>query len=140
MLNRRRTALRRHPVRTFVAIAGYLHNTLAATLRLVRDGALTGPLAWLVAQLPSICVTGVFRAHARLLLAERDEYLRMLMVRKSLVATGSTLVVATVWGFLANFGQVSQRDGLNVAILWFLGLGPGQFQNHWMGKQPREHA
>jgi len=137
MTNHRRPAMRRYVVRTFVAITGYL-LTLAAAVRLVRDGSLTGPLAWLLALFPGLCVIGLFWAYARLLLEEQDEYLRMLMVRQLLVATGFTLSVATVWGFLANFGQVSQIDGFYFAVLWFVGLGLGQAWNCWAGSYAKD--
>ena len=139
MINRRRPSMRRYVVRTFIATAGYL-LTLAAAVALVRDGPLTGPLAWLLAVLPGLCVMGMLWAYARLLLEEKDEYLRMLMVRQSLVATGFTLSVSTAWAFLANFGQVPQMEGFYFAALWFVGLGLGQFWTCWLGRHPKEDA
>ena len=132
-------ARRRYTFRVFVSMLGYL-VTLSAAVWLVRDGDLTGPLAWVLAVLPGLCVVGVFWAFARLLIEEKDEYLRQLLVRQSLVATGFTLSIATVWGFLANFGQVPQMDTFYIAALWFIGLGVGQFWNRWSERQPATDA
>lgn len=139
MANQRSPATRRYLLRTFVATLGYL-VTLALAIRLVRDGSLTGPLAWLLALLPGLCVIGVFWAYARLVVEEQDEYLRMLMVRQSLIATGFTLSVTTIWGFLANLGQVAPMEGFYIAALWFAGLGIGQCWNGWVGRHAREDA
>lgn len=61
--------MRRYTLRVFLAMAGYF-ATLAAAVLLVRDGALTGPLAWLLAFLPGVFVAGAFWAYGRLLIAE----------------------------------------------------------------------
>ena len=67
----------------------------------------------------------------RLLVEEQDEYLRMLLVRQTLVATGFTLTIVTVWGFLENLDLVAHVDAFYVAILWFVGLGVGSCFN-WL--------
>jgi hypothetical protein len=103
--------------------------TLMLAIRLVRDGHMTGPVAWLLAALPGLAVSGVFWAIGRLLVEETDEYQRMLLVRQSLVASAFALSIATVWGFLENAGLVGHVDAFYVAILWFMGLGVGSFVN-----------
>ena len=47
------------------------------------------------------------------------------------VATGFTLSVVTIWGFLENFGLVSHVDAFYIAVLWFFGLGVGAAFNHF---------
>lgn len=121
-------AQRRYVLRIAAAMAAYL-VTLSAALRFVGGGAVTGPLAFLLALLPGISVAGIFWAVGRLLVEERDEYLRMLLVRQTLVATGFTLSVATMWGFLENFRLVPHVDAFYIAVLWFLGLGVGSCYN-----------
>ncbi len=121
-------AQRRYVFRVMVAMAGYM-VTLTAAIRLVRDGHMAGPLAWVLAALPGLCVIGVFWAAARLVIEETDEYRRMLLVRQLLVAAGFALSVATVWGFLENAGLVGHVDAFYVAILFFAGLGLGSLYN-----------
>lgn len=128
MTKTRSRANRRYVLRVSIAMALYI-VTLTAALRFVGGGAVTGPLAYLLALLPGLSVAGVFWAIGRLLVEERDEYLRMLMVRQSLVATGFTLTVVTMWGFLENFDLVPHVDAFYIAVLWFGGLGLGTCVN-----------
>ncbi len=123
-----RSAQRRYVVRIAISMAAYL-VTLALAIRLVRDGTLVGPLAWVLAFLPGLSVAGVFWAVGRLLIEETDEFVRMLLVRQVLIATAITLSAATVYGFLENFGLVGHIDAFYIAILWFVGLGVGALVN-----------
>jgi len=94
-----------------------------------RHHLLTGALAWIAAILPALAVIGVFVAIGRYLVEEHDEYLRMLMVRQSLWASGFALGIATIWGFLESFDLVGHVPAYCVAILWFGGLGLGACMN-----------
>lgn len=124
----RRSAHRRYVIRIAISMAAYL-VTLALAIRLVRDGTLVGPLAWVLAFLPGLSVAGVFWAVGRLLIEETDEFVRLLLVRQVLIATAITLSAATVYGFLENFGLVAHVDAFYIAILWFVGLGVGALVN-----------
>lgn len=126
--NFKRPASRRYLQRLALAMACYI-ATLFLAITQVRDGQLTGPLAWFLALLPGLSVAGVFWAIGRLLVEEPDEYQRMLLVRQVLVATGFTLTIVTIYGFLENFRLVSHVDGFYIAILWFIGLAVGTFFN-----------
>jgi hypothetical protein len=53
----------------------------------------------------------------------------MLLVRQVLIATGFTLTLVTIWGFLENLRLVPHVDAFYVAILWFAGLGVGACWN-----------
>ena len=92
---------------------------------LFRHHALHGPIAYGVAVLPALPIIGIFAAIGRYLIEEQDEYVRMKMVRQTLVASGFMLGVATIWGFLESFDLVGHVDGYWTAVLWFLGLGIG---------------
>jgi len=87
------------------------------------------PLKYLVAILPAIPIIGIFAAIGRYLVEEQDEYVRMLMVRQILWASGLTLSVATVWSFLDNFRLVGHADGYWLIAIWFIGLGIGGIVN-----------
>jgi hypothetical protein len=99
------------------AVYGFKH-------KLVSDAA-----AYVVAVLPAIPIIGIFAAIGRYLVEEQDEYVRMLMVRQTLWASGFALSLATIWGFLENFDLVGHVDGYYVAIAWFFGLGLGGIVN-----------
>jgi len=86
-------------------------------------------VAFVVAVLPALPIIGIFGAIGRYLVEEQDEYVRMLMVRQILWASGLTLSFATVWGFLDNFGLVGHADGYWLIALWFAGLGLGGMVN-----------
>lgn len=88
-----------------------------------------GPAAYIAAILPALPIIGIFAAMGRYLVEEEDEYVRMLMVRQSLWASGFALSVATIWGFLENFNLVEHVDAYSVAIVWFFGLGVGSLMN-----------
>ena len=85
--------------------------------------------AYFVAILPALPIIGIFGALGRYLVEEQDEYVRMLMVRQVLWASGLTLSIATAWGFLDNFGLVGHADGYWLIAIWFAGLGLGGIVN-----------
>jgi len=90
-----------------------------------RHALLSGPLAVLAALAPALPIIGIFVAIGRYLVEERDEYLRVLMVRQTLWASGVALSIATAWGFLESFEIVGHVEAYYVAVLWFAGLGLG---------------
>ena len=122
-------AQRRYVIRVAISMALYL-AFLATAVRFVGNGDVTGPLAYLLGALPGVAVIGVFWAVGRLLIEETDEFQRMLLVRQTLVATGFSLSIATVWGFLENVKLVPHVDAFYIAILWFAGLGVGALVNY----------
>jgi hypothetical protein len=99
------------------AVYGFKHHLIA------------GPVAWIVAVLPAIPIIGIFGAMGRYLAEEQDEYVRMLMVRQMLWAMGFTLSVATIWGFLDNFGLVGHVDGYWIVVVWYFGQSIGAIVN-----------
>lgn len=127
-MKKMRPAQRRYTIRIAIAMLAYM-LTLFLAISLIRSGQAVGTLAWILAILPGLCVAAVFWAVGRLLVEETDEYLRMLLVRQVLIATGLTLSIVTVYGFLENFGLVNHIDGFYVAVIWFAGLGVGAFIN-----------
>jgi len=88
-----------------------------------------GSLKYLVAILPALPIIGIFSAIGRYLVEEQDEYVRMLMVRQTLWASGFALSCATIWGFLESFDLVGHVDGYYVVVAWYFGLGLGGIAN-----------
>jgi hypothetical protein len=94
-----------------------------------KHALIPGALQYAVAILPALPIIGIFVAIGRYLVEEEDEYVRMLMVRQTLWASGFSLSVTTIWGFLDNFGLVGHADGYWVVVAWFFGLGIGGIAN-----------
>lgn len=117
-------AQRRYTFRVVVLMIGYAVLLFAANW-LFKTGYANGPAAWLIAILPALPIIGVVAAIGRLIIELRDEYVRMLFVRQTLIATGFMLAVATAWGFLEDFGLVPNLPAYYAAVLWFGGLGVG---------------
>jgi hypothetical protein len=125
-------AQRRYIRRVFGFMTFYVAALFFAKWMFKR-GLAEGAIAWGLALLPALPIIAVFWAIGRLLVEESDEYLRVQLVRQSLVATAFAMAVATVWGFLEAFGLVGHVDAYFAAILWFAGLGLGGLVN-WLSR------
>ena len=101
------------------AVYGFKHAMIPAAFK------------YLVAVLPALPIIGIFGAMGRYLVEEQDEYVRMLMVRQTLWASGFTLSLATIWGFLDNFQLVGHIDGYWIVVVWYFGLAIGGFANRF---------
>lgn len=121
-------AQRRYVIRLAVLMSIYLVLLLIA-VSTFRHAPPTGGLAYAIGIAPALPVIGVFWAVMRLLVEEQDEYLRLLLVRQTLVATGFMLTLATAWGFLESFELVPHIDAYFAAVIWFAGLGVGSLYN-----------
>src|SRR5678816_3551101 len=86
-------------------------------------------LAYAVAILPALPIIGIFAAIGRYFVEEQDEYVRMLMVRQTLWASGFALSLATIWGFLESFDLVEHVDGYYIVVVWYFGLAIGGLAN-----------
>lgn len=123
-----RPAQRAYLRRMAVLMTLYLVTLVGAEWLFKRE-LVSGPLAYVLGVLPAIPVVGVFWALGRLLVEETDEFLRMLLVRQIIVATGFALSICTIWGFLESFDLVPHVDAYWAAVLWFGGLGLGGLVN-----------
>ena len=108
--------------------AGYAIFLIAAVYSFKHD-FVHEPIAYVVAILPALPIIGIFAAMGRYLVEETDEYLRMLMIRQSLWASGFCLSLATIWGFLESFDLAGHVDAYWLAVAWFFGLGIGGLAN-----------
>lgn len=104
--------------------------TLLASVWTFRHDAPSGALAYGLAILPALPVIGVFWAVMRYIVEENDEFMRLLMVRQCLVATGFCLTIVTIREFLQNFDLISpDNGGFGAAFFWFIGLAVGALYN-----------
>lgn len=120
-----RSMAQRRYKRRMAATAGFYLAALFAGNYLIDTVGVTGPIVWLLALLPGLGVMGFIVAIALLIVEEQDEFLRLLIVRQTLVATGIALSAATVWGFFEEFGLVFHIEGFWWAVVWFFGFGIG---------------
>lgn len=114
--------------RMLLVSLAYVGSLFAASTLIERGDPIT-LLSLAIAVVPGLAVAGYFWAIGRYITEQQDEFLRMLMVRQALIATGLSLSTASVWGFLENFGQVSHLDAFWWPILWFFGIGIGAAAN-----------
>ena len=124
----RSTAWKRYNMRLIWLSMAYAIFLVAAVYAFKHE-LIGGPAAYVVAILPALPVIGIFGAMGRYLVEEQDEYVRALMVRQTLWASGFTLSLATIWGFLDNFELVGHIDGYWVMVTWFFGLAVGEAAN-----------
>ena len=121
-------AQKRYIKRVAVSTSIYL-IAMALMVMVENSGSEILVVRALVALLPGLAIIGVFWAIGRLILEEQDEFIRMLVVRQSLIATGITLSVASVWGFLESADLVVHADAYWWPVLWFVGLAVGATSN-----------
>jgi hypothetical protein len=115
--------------RRFIPITfAYLGATMLA-VRMIDDEAPATILTYLLALLPALAIIAWIWAMGRLIVELDDEYLRLLEVRKAMVATGFLLVVLTVWGALEMFAGMRGFPSFLAFPVWCLGLVPGQIFN-----------
>ena len=129
---------KRYGVRVTILMLAYVVLLFLANW-LFDHGHAEGPLAWVVASLPALPIIGMFVVIGRLLVELNDEYVRMLMTRQMLVATGFMLSIATAWGFFESVDLVPHVEAYYAAVLWFAGLGVGGCVNAWLERDGRGH-
>jgi hypothetical protein len=103
--------------------------TLLGAVYLFKHQQVSGAGAWIVAILPALSIIAIFVAIGAYIVEESDEYLRALVIRQTLYASGFMLGLTTLWGFLESFGLVGHVEAYYTAILWFAGFGLGAVIN-----------
>lgn len=122
-------AIKRYIIRVAALMSLHLIAVFAAKWAFESAQA-EGVLAYALAIAPALPLIGVFWAVMRYIGEETDEYLRMLMVRQCLFATGFCLTIVTVWQWLQNFDLApAANGGFGAAFFWFIGLGFGALYN-----------
>lgn len=119
-----RAYLRRMTVLMTIYVAVIVGGSFAR-----KEGWLGDPATMVVAVVSGLCVAGVFWVIGRLIVEQQDEFLRMLIVRQALIATGLALSFAAIHGFLTMFELVPKIDLFWVPMLWFFGLAIGALAN-----------
>ena len=92
-----------------------------------------GVVLFLIALLPAIPVLWTIQAITRYLGEEEDEYIRFRHIQAGIFATGITLAIASVCGFLQIFGLLPYIPLYMAMPVWAMGLGMGQLINRVRG-------
>ncbi len=121
-------AQRRYVGRMIPISLAYIATVMLASWIIPDDAAAT-PLTVAVALVPALATSGFIWAMARYIAELTDEYVRMLEIRKMLVATGLTLALASGWGILELFTDVPRVPLFYVFPVWCLGLAVGTLVN-----------
>ena len=121
-------AQKRYMKRVAVSTSLYL-LALALMTFVTKEHDPSLELRTFLAILPGLAVVGIFWAIGRLIVEEPDEFMRMLIIRQALVASGLALSAASIWGFLEDADIVVHIDAYWWAVVWFLGLGIGAIVN-----------
>ena len=121
-------AQRRYIRRMIPLSLAYIATVMMASW-LIPDDAEATPLTVAIALVPALATSGFIWAMARYIAELKDEYVRMLEIRKMLVATGLTLALASGRGILELFTDVPRVQLFYVFPAWCLGLAVGSLVN-----------
>ncbi|MEM1050877.1 MAG: hypothetical protein AAGI28_02165 [Pseudomonadota bacterium] len=121
-------AQRRYIKRVAVFTSLYLASFAALTF-IDELGDLPFAAKIAIGVLPGLAVCGFFWAIGRLIVEETDEFMRMLTVRQTLVASALAMSAASVWGMLETADLVPHVDAYWYSVIWFGGLAVGAVVN-----------
>ena len=119
---------RRFLIRLASSIA-VLGVSLTAAKHLIGQGLVDGPWVWVLALIPGLAMVGIFYGCSMLIIEQKDEFIRMLVVRQFVIGTVIALSFATIWGFLEFFGLVAHIYPYYFALAWVAGFGFGGLVN-----------
>jgi hypothetical protein len=116
-------------IRRVILFAALYLIAVAAMTYFTKTVETQGVVRVVLALLPGFAIVGVLWAIGRLIVEESDEFMRMLVIRQTLVATAVALCGASIWGFLEAADIVPHLDAYWVVVAWFAGLGAGAVAN-----------
>jgi hypothetical protein len=99
-----RPPMRRYLLRFGLSMSAFA-VLLVAAVSLARQGMADGPWGYAIALAPTVGVLGAIASVALYLAEETDEFPRNSLIQSLLWATGGTLSLATIWGFLETFDK-----------------------------------
>ena len=120
----RNPAYRAYFRRMIISSLLYMAAVFAAASLLHHRAPVSLPTI-MIALLPGLAVLFMIYAIGRLMIELDDEFLRMLVIRQALVATGITLAITSVWGMLETFTDLPRLEVFWVFPIWCMGLAAG---------------
>ncbi len=114
--------MRRYTIRIMLFMAAYI-LILTGGLTFARGGAEHGQATLIgLAIISALPIVGIFWTIFRLLVEIDDEYQRLLFAKQTLLATGITLTIVTVWQFL-NVYDVLTTGPQWMGVIWLAMFG-----------------
>ena len=115
-------AQRRYMARFWVMMSLYVFTLLSVTW-LFKHHPPTGPLAYILAALPSLPIIGVLAIIGLYISEETDEFERSILIQSQLWGMGATLAITSFWGFLELFVPVSHLPAYITAVIYWTCVG-----------------
>ncbi len=126
--NPSRAAMKRYVWRLMTVMAVYVTALIGGQLAMKAE--LLGPQAAIaIALVCGLCIVLTFVIMGRLMIETQDEFVRLLFVRQTLIASGFALSLAAVHGFLSDFDIIARIDAYWWPVLFFVGQFVGQVAN-----------
>ncbi len=116
----------RYVVRLAATMAAFLVALFAVKRWFGSAWPPTGLWLYVAAVIPALPILAAIAVVGRYLVEEADEYQRVLLVRAVLWATGATLAVTTVWGFLEAYAHIRPPQAGLEFMLFCIALGVAQ--------------
>ncbi|WP_265569725.1 hypothetical protein [Sphingomicrobium nitratireducens] len=126
--NPNRAAARRYTIRLLAVMTVYVAALVGGQLAM-KNGLLPDTAAIAIALVCGLCIALTFFVMGRFMVEMQDEFLRMLMVRQTLIAAAFALSLAAFHGFLSDFDAIPRVDAYWWPVLFFIGQFIGQVSN-----------
>jgi hypothetical protein len=120
--------VKRYMLRVVAAAVVYVLGIFAANY-LLRDGTASGALAWGLALIPGLAIASLFYSVGMFIVETKDEFMRMLLVRQQLIASGFALSTIVTWGFAEEYMPIPHVEAEFVILLWAVGQFVGMVSN-----------
>lgn len=126
--NPSRAAMKRYVWRLMAVMTVYAGALVGGQFGM--QAGLLGPQAAVaIALVCGLCIALTFVIMGRLMIETEDEFMRLLFVRQTLIASGFALSLAAIHGFLSDFDIIGQIDAYWWPVLFFAGQFIGQVAN-----------
>jgi hypothetical protein len=113
-------AQRRYLIRTFAFMAGYVGINSGAIVGAFDD--VTGPGAWALGLAVAAPVVGQIWATLALM-RDSDEFVRGLIARRFILASGVAMALFSAWGFLESYAHAPHAQGWLIYPLFWAAFG-----------------
>ena len=125
------TPAKRRMHRRLIPLAVLYLAACAAGKFLIDRTDLPDIAVYIIAVLLSLPLVFSIFVIGRYVVEEDDEYIRMLVVRHMVTATGMTLVTATVWGLLELYADAPALPIYYILVIWCAGFAFSQIQSRF---------
>lgn len=110
-------AHKRYVIRTWLFMSGYVAVNVAA-ISGAFDEIIGTPAGWLLGLVVAALVAGQMWATMRLI-AESDEFVRIVNTKRFVAAAGLTMALFSAWGFMESYGDAPHAPGWLIYLLFW---------------------